>query len=280
MATRREFVIALDGRVLEPDAPYVRPDDPVFSRGDGVFETLLLRDRRATLLDAHLARLSESAALTGLPAPDLGGLRLAVVAAVAQWAADDEAMVRLVHGRGRDGAAVAYVAVAPAPARVAAARRDGISAVTLDRGSSTDPTPWSLAGAKSSSYAANAAALRHAERAGVDDVVFLSSDGFVLEGPRSTVVIASDGALVTPPTSLPILPGTTAQALFELGRERGLACEEAMLTVADLVAAQGVWLLSGVTLAARVHTLDGQSLQSAPLATEVSALVDAAVANG
>ena len=279
MATR-EFVVALDGRVLEPDAPYVRPDDPVFSRGDGVFETLLLRDRRPTLLDAHLARLCVSAARTGLRAPDVGALRRAVGTAVAQWGADDEAVIRLVHGRGRDDAPVAFVAVAPVSAWVAAARRDGVSAVTLDRGCPTAPTPWSLAGAKSSSYAANAAALRHAERAGVDDVVFLSSDGFVLEGPRSTVVIASDGALVTPAASLPILSGTTAQALFELARERGLACEEAMLTVAELVAAQGVWLLSGVTLAARVHTLDGQSLQSAPMATKVSALVDAAVENG
>src|SRR4029077_9076052 len=106
-----------------------------------------------------------------------------------------------------------------------------------------------LAAAKSTSYAANAAALRHAVRAGVGDVVFLSTEGFVLEGPRSTVVIASDGALVTPPTALPILPGTTAQALFAVAHERGWACRESMLSVADLIAAQGVWLLSSITLA-------------------------------
>lgn len=38
----------------------------------------------------------------------------------------------------------------------------------------------------------NMAALRHAARLGADDVIFLSSDGFVLEGPRSTVVIATE----------------------------------------------------------------------------------------
>jgi 4-amino-4-deoxychorismate lyase len=128
------------------------------------------------------------------------------------------------------------------------------------------------------SYAANVAALRYAAQLGVDDVVFLSSEGYVLEGPRSAVVIASDGVLVTPPTSLPILPSTTVEALLGVARERGLACEQAVLQKADLLVAQGVWLLSSVTLAARVHTLDGSPLRAAPMAAELAALVDAAVA--
>jgi len=49
------------------------------------------------------------------------------------------------------------------------------------------------------------------------------------------------------------------------------------LTVADLLAAEGVWLLSSVTLAARVHTLDGVALPPAPAAGELTRLVDLAV---
>ena len=52
--------------------------------------------------------------------------------------------------------------------------------------------PWLLAGAKTLSYAVNMAALRHAERQGAGDVIFVSSEGNILEGPRSTVVIATD----------------------------------------------------------------------------------------
>ena len=52
--------------------------------------------------------------------------------------------------------------------------------------------PWLLAGAKTLSYAVNMAALRHAERQGAGDVIFISSEGNVLEGPRSTVVIATE----------------------------------------------------------------------------------------
>ena len=115
---------------------------------------------------------------------------------------------------------------------MADARRNGVAALTLDRGLPADGAaemPWLLAGAKTLSYAVNMAALRHAERHGAGDVVFVSSDGYILEGPRSTVVIATefDGnpALLTPPPWYPILRGTTQQALFEVARNKGYDCD-------------------------------------------------------
>ncbi|PRC52463.1 aminodeoxychorismate lyase, partial [Mycobacterium sp. ITM-2017-0098] len=84
--------------------------------------------------------------------------------------------------------------------------------------------------AKTLSYAVNMAALRHAERQGAGDVIFVSTDGHILEGPRSTVVIATsspDGrtCLLTPPPWYPILRGTTQQALFEVARNKGFDCD-------------------------------------------------------
>jgi 4-amino-4-deoxychorismate lyase len=177
--------------------------------------------------------------------------------------------------------------VTAVPERVTAVRRDGIAAVTLDRGlpaAGVDAMPWLLAGAKTLSYAINMAALRHAARHGAGDVIFVSSEGYVLEGPRSTVVIAADpetsGAnpcLLTPPPWYPILRGTTQQALFEVARAKGYDCDYRSLRVADLFAAQGVWLVSSMTLAARVHTLDGRRLVPAPMAAAFSELVDLAI---
>ncbi|PRC52462.1 aminodeoxychorismate lyase, partial [Mycobacterium sp. ITM-2017-0098] len=84
--------------------------------------------------------------------------------------------------------------------------------------------------AKTLSYAVNMAALRHAERQGAGDVIFVSTDGHILEGPRSTVVTATsspDGrtCLLTPPPWYPILRGTTQQALFEVARNKGFDCD-------------------------------------------------------
>jgi 4-amino-4-deoxychorismate lyase len=245
---------------------------------------LLVRDGAACLVEAHLQRLVQSARMMDLPEPDLPAWRRAITLAAAQWTATttDEAALRLVYSRGREAgsAPTAYVTVQPLADRVAVARRDGVAALVLDRGlpaTGTDAMPWLLAGAKTLSYAVNMAALRHAARAGGDDVVFVSSDGYILEGPRSTVVIATDDCLLTPPPWYPILRGTTQQALFDVARAKGYDCDYRALRPADLFAAQGVWLISAITLGARVHTLDGRPLPPAPMAAEFAALVDAAV---
>ena len=283
-------VVTLDGAVHDAGSPLLYADDLAAVRGDGVFETLLVRHGRACLVEAHLARLVHSAKTLDLPEPDLAAWRGAIAVACRKWSADEtaEAALRLVYSRGRESgsAPTAYVTVSPLAARIKSARADGVAAVQLDRGISAtaaDELPWLLAGAKTLSYATNMAALRYAERQGADDVIFVSSDGFVLEGPRSTVVIAMPGpggatCLLTPPPWYPILRGTTQQALFDVARGRGYECDFRALRPADLLAAQGVWLVSSITLAARVHTLDGAALPAPAFAAEFSALVDDAIA--
>lgn len=292
MSGHTSVLVTLDGgraEIRDPAAPLLFADDLAAVRGDGVFETLLVRDGHACKVGAHLRRLAHSAVMLDLPEPDAGSWRRAIDAAVAQWAAqtDGEGALRLVYSRGRESGSppTSYVTVNPVADRVAAARAAGVAAMTLSRGlpaHGVDEMPWLLAGAKTLSYAVNMAALRHAAAHGADDVIFVSTDGHILEGPRSTVVIAATGedgrpCLLTPPPWYPILRGTTQQALFDTARDEGFDCDYQALRPADLFAAQGVWLVSSITLAARVHTLDGRALSPAPLAAQVSRLVDAAI---
>jgi len=282
-------VVSLDGVVCDPSAPLLHADELAAVRGDGIFETLLIREGRPCLLEAHLARLAHSAQLMDLAAPDLPAWRSAIELAVTRWLAGGggEGVLRLLYSRGResDPRGTSYATIGPLAPRVAEARRAGVAALTLDRGlasNADENLPWLVAGAKTLSYAVNMAALRHAERHGAGDVVFVSTDGYVLEGPRSTVVIATtsdDGrpCLLTPPPWYPILRGTTQQALFEVARNKGYDCDYRVLRPADLFAAQGVWLVSSITLAARVHTLDGTPLPPSPLTAELAELVDAAI---
>jgi 4-amino-4-deoxychorismate lyase len=288
MASQPAVVVTLDGRLHDPTQPLLHADDLAAVRGDGIFETLLVRDGRPCLLEAHLSRLAHSAKLMNLPAPDPVRWRDAAAIGVQRWndTGSGEGVLRLVYSRGRESGSppTAYATIGALPARVADARSHGVAAVTLPRGLAAEGAtemPWLLAGAKTLSYAVNMAALRHAERLGAGDVIFVGSDGYLLEGPRSTVVIATelDGnpALFTPPPWYPILRGTTQQALFEVARNKGYDCDYRALRPADLVAAQGVWLVSSITLAARVHTLDGRPLPRAPLADDIAELVDAAI---
>ncbi|MBV9318299.1 MAG: aminodeoxychorismate lyase [Mycobacterium sp.] len=282
------MVVTLDGEILAPDAPLICPDDLAAVRGDGVFESLLVRDGGACLVAAHLDRLAHSAKLMDLPEPDLTSWRRAIDMAARRWTAStaDDGAMRLLYGRGRESgsAPTAYVTVNPLAERIAGARRNGIAAITLPHvlpATGVDAMPWLLAGAKTLSYAVNMAALRHAARHGAGDAIFVSSDGYILEGPRSTVVIAADmggtTGLLTPPPWYPILRGTTQQALFQVARAKGYDCDYRALRLADLAVSQGIWLVSSITLAARVHTLDGRPLPRSPIAAEFAELVDAAI---
>jgi 4-amino-4-deoxychorismate lyase len=275
-------LVTLDGDVLNADAPLLHADDLAALRGDGVFETLLVRRGNACNLEAHLKRLAESAEALDLPRVDPAEWRTAVGIAAFQWGGLREGLMRLVYSRGRESGpgATAYVMVSPLPTRVTQARQRGISAITLERGYSTDVAanaPWLLLGAKTLSYAVNMAALRYANSQGADDVVFLSSDGYVLEGPRSTVVIARDKTLLTPPTEQGILPGTTQRALFDIASDQGYDVGYSPLYAVDLLSADGVWLLSSVTLGARIHTLNGVRMPEPAIASDITRLIDLAI---
>lgn len=286
-------LVTLDLEVRDADTPLLYADDLGAVRGDGIFETLLVRDGRPLKVESHLTRLTSSARAVGLPAPDLDEWRLAIELAAEEWVKNStssdsvsaEGAMRLVLSRGREsgGEPTAYVSVSPLPDRVAKAREEGVSVMALERGYSVDLSaraPWLLLGAKTLSYAANMAALRYAAAHGADDVIFLSSEGRVLEGPRSSVVIVRGKTLVTPPLDQGILPGTTQKALFEVAVAQGYQFQYAPLRTADLITAEGVWLVSSITLAARVRKLDGLTLNKPIFEDEFRALVDLAVQRG
>ncbi|MGB3370052.1 MAG: aminotransferase class IV, partial [Rhodococcus sp. (in: high G+C Gram-positive bacteria)] len=83
--------------------------------------------------------------------------------------------------------------------------------------------------------------------------------------------------LITPPADHGILPGTTVDALFRVAADTGYTCERSDVFPADLIAADGVWLISSITLAARVVSLNGVVLGTPAVADEVRSMVDVAV---
>lgn len=282
-----QILVTLDGTICDPDAPLLHADDLAAVRGDGIFETVLVRSGRARCIGLHLDRLTRSAAMLALPTPDREQCGRAIDIAAREWSSkvgpDSEGMLRLVYSRGRengDGTPTAYVTVSAVADRVAAVRRAGVSVVTLDRGYSIDlaeHAPWQLLGAKTLSYATNMAALRYATEQGFDDVIYVSSEGAVLEGPRSTVIAVFGDTLVTPPDEIGILPGTTQQAVFALADNEGWTTKTEVLKRPDLIRADSVWMVSSVTLAARVTALNRYVMPVAHDLERFTDLVDRAI---
>src|SRR5690242_280537 len=68
-------VVTLDGELHDPETPLLFADDLAAVRGDGIFESLLVRDGGPCLLEAHLQRLAQSAEMMDLPTPDAAAWR-------------------------------------------------------------------------------------------------------------------------------------------------------------------------------------------------------------
>ncbi len=268
------------GRLVPRDQPWLRADDPGVLRGDGLFESLLVADGEPQLLTEHLARMERSATIMDLPLPPAGQWRRqwqrCIHAAVQAWTGGPEMAVRLIVTRGTHATGLtSYLLAEPVSPTALAQRRDGISALTLERGLDpglADHAPWLLMGDKVLSYAVNMAAQRWAQAHHADDAIFVTDGDLVLDASTSAVVIARGRQLLSPPVSLGILPSITVGRLFAAAADAGWATGYDRLTVDDLHQADGVWLLSSVRLAARVHTLDGVPLPDTGLHAQISGI--------
>jgi len=270
-------VALLDGSLVDPAEPLLRPDDLGVLRGEGVFETTLVVDGHPRDLDDHLLRMTVSAQLTGLDVPAPDRWRTAVAAVVGAWAGGPQMVLRLVASRGPEGGEpVCYAWGADLPISSRRQRRSGVRVLLLERGFTVDvgaSAPWLLAGAKTLSYGINMAALRHARGNGADDVIFVGADGAVLEAPTSSVVIARGRTLLTPPDDA-ILTGITVRRLFRAAGDAGWSVRAERLSVADLQAADGVWLASSARLLAPVVSIDGRPRSDGGLTGELAGLLE------
>jgi len=275
-------VLGVLGAGLVPaDDPVLAADDLGLTRGDGCFEATRVvtsesGSHEVDHLDAHLDRLAVSCALLALPEPDRERWLELIGQVLTEWHRPGEAMLKLMLTRGREsspgGPITGIASVTATSEKVLRQRQRGIGVATLARGTASNTytdAPWLLGGVKTLSYAVNVAALRTATERGADDVLFTSTDGFVLEAPTASVVWLTGSTLhTTPHGGTGILASITQQALFTEAESDGFTTDYALGTVTDLHAADGVWLVSSGRGVARIHTLDGSPLRDCAEATE------------
>jgi 4-amino-4-deoxychorismate lyase len=261
-----QLLAVLGTGVVDPATPVVQADDTGLTRGDGCFEGVrIVRGADGTAqvrkLERHLARMSRSAAGLGIafePAP----WQELVEAACAAWTGDGEAAMKLVLTRGGvDGQPGGFLTITAPHPDFPRQRSEGIRVVTLGRGYAADAfrdAPWLLGGIKTLSYAVNMAAGREAASRGVEDAIFVSTDGCVLETPTGSVVWSRGRTLRTTPTAATgILAGTTQDLLFDAAALAGWDVGEQLITVAELHAADTVWVISSVRGPVDVIAIDG-----------------------
>lgn len=268
-------------RLHDVDAaePQVSVFDLGVTRGDGIFEVLGVINGNPQAVAAHLRRLAVSAAMLDLPELDLAAIREAVIRVAGMAEPKPEFSVKVVVTRGVEGSGTAtcWVIAFTSADDYAAERVSGASVVLLDRGYPHDiasRAPWLLAGAKTLSYAVNKAALREAARRGAGDVIFVSSDGYVLEGPTANLVAKFGNRILTPAPAQGVLRGTTQGAAFEYFADAGFATGEVLLRVEQLVSADALWLTSSGRMLVPIREVDGRPV---PVDRELTDAANAAL---
>jgi 4-amino-4-deoxychorismate lyase len=238
-----------------------------------------IRDGGPWLLDEHLDRMAGSARRLAIDLPDRSALAELVGQACAAWPVASEGVLRLVCTRGSEegGPVTVFATVGPISPATARGRAEGLAVATASLGLPAGvrtASPWLLGGAKTLSYAVNMATLRWAATQGADDVLWVSTDGYALEAPTSSLVwLAGDTLCTVPPEATGILAGTTAAWLLDHAGELGLRAERRMVRPAELHTVDGVWLVSSVRGPAEVHTLDGAALTPSPETARIRKLL-------
>jgi len=262
--------------VVGNQTPLLIADDLGFTRGDGCFDaarvTIVDGSPHVDHLDRHLARFARSAAALELPAPEAADWQELIEAALAEWSGPGEAVLKLVLTRGPEHSASGVTALLTVTAAGdATAARRGVTGATLSRGYASDAfaaAPWLLGGVKTLSYAVNVAAKREAVRRGVDEIVFTSSDGYLLEGPTAGLLVAADDQLWTTPIGATgVLQSVTIDVIMDAARSEGVGATSALFRADDLPTADGVWLVSAVRGVLPVLELDGVRLRHDPALT-------------
>jgi branched-subunit amino acid aminotransferase/4-amino-4-deoxychorismate lyase len=248
----------VDGALMPANEPVISAFDHGLLTGDGVFETLRVREGRAFAIRLHLERLARSAAAMGLRPPDAAALRMAMDEVIAANA--------LASGRLR-------ITVTGGPAPLGSDRGVGRCTTIVAAGPqapwppTTDVTvvPWprnekgALAGVKTTSYGENVVALAYARARGASEAIFANTAGDLCEGTGSNVFVAVGGRLLTPPLSAGCLDGVTRRLVVG-----ATGAVEENLLIAALGEAEEAFLTSTTRDIQPIRAVDGAPLACCP----------------
>jgi len=85
-------------------------------------------------------------------------------------------------------------------------------------------------------------AVTEANRAGYDEAILLTAEGYVADGSGENVFIVKDGELFTPDLSTSILPGITRDTVIQIAQDLGYTVHEKSLIRSDLYLADEAFM--------------------------------------
>ncbi len=233
-------IVYLNGSLIPRSQARISAFDYGFLYGYGLFETMRAYHGTIFLLERHLKRLLDSAAIIGLGSKlaeiDLGKACIDTLRANGL----QDARLRLTVSRGEVDSFPGANTSATPTVLVTARSYTALSAQVYNQGyragisSLRRYSQSPLSRLKSANYLLSVLAKMEAEAAGLNESLLLNEHGLLTEGSISNVFFVSQTGLVTPPVESGILPGITRGVVMELADSLGINVTEGEVRVEDL----------------------------------------------
>ena len=199
----------LNGQLIDVDEAALPVSDRGLTLGDGLFETLKVRDGVPLRLDQHLTRLTVSANVLAIPIPYEQAQIWAAIQKTVQENQLQNAAVRITVTRGsgprgllppedQNPTVIITAASLPSP-------QGPVRAITSQLVCRNEMSV--LSNIKSTNYAELILARREAADKGADEAILLNTRGRLAETTISNIFVLVKGALLTPPLNDGVLPG-------------------------------------------------------------------------
>jgi len=125
-----------------------------------------------------------------------------------------------------------------------------LGAEGLEKGIRVKISSWARVGSNMIPHVAKATgiylnsmlAVMEANRAGYDEAILLTSDGFIADGSGENVFLVKDGTIYTPDLSASILPGITRDTIIQIAQDLGYSVVEKQLIRTDLYLADEAFM--------------------------------------
>lgn len=257
-------LVCLNGEVMPADEARVSVWDRGFVFGDAVYEVDRLYHGRMWLEAAHTQRLRRSLAALEFPPLDLDRLAGRVRETIAA-SAILEGIVYVQITRGVAPRRHAFPAAGVPPTEMIAILPydDGPTARLRETGVNVlihPETRWKRCDIKTVNLLGNVIANEAAHRANAYEAVFYDERGLVTEATHSSLLWIRDGRIGGTPEGHEILPGTTRDCVLGLARDAGIPFETGRVTVAELAAAEEVFLVGTTIEVLPVTHIDGRPI--------------------
>jgi branched-chain amino acid aminotransferase len=138
----------------------------------------------------------------------------------------------------------------------------------LERGVRAKVSSWKRVGPNTIPHVAKATgiylnsmlAVIEATRAGYEEAILLTDDGFVADGSGENVFLVRDEVLSTPDLSASILPGITRQTVIEIAHTLGYAVHERQIIRSQLYLADEVFMCGTAAEVTPVRSVDDHEI--------------------